>query len=96
MISLRVTQYGPWQFLLRIWRPVLASVLMYGAIVALSAQLPPEWPTALKLAAEVSCGAATYLALLFLLCVLSRAHDGAEMLTLDLIARLWRRLRPQG
>ena len=96
LISLRATQYGPVQFILRIWRPVLASALMYGGISALSDHLPVTWPTALRLAAEVGFGSVAYLLSLLLLCLLSRARDGSEMLTLNLIRRLWRRLRRKG
>jgi hypothetical protein len=44
----------------------------------------------------VGFGSVAYLVALLLLCLLSRAHDGAEMLTLRLIGRLRRRLRHRG
>ena len=93
IVSKQATDYGPLDFVKRVWRPVVASALMYGCILLVDAWLPPTWPVALRLAVDVAAGAASYLLLLFLLCVICRAHDGAERMTLDLIAKLWARLR---
>jgi Na+-driven multidrug efflux pump len=93
IVSLRATDYGPLQFMLRIWRPVVASTLMYGAIVFVSHRLSAEAPIVLRLAIEVLVGAVVYLAALATLVMASRAHDSAERLTLELVGRLWRHLR---
>lgn len=88
--------YGPIDFALRIWRPVLAATLMYFVIGALAAQLAPpagSLPAVARLAIQVVTGAATYLVLLFLLAALFRDPDGAERLTLKLIRDLLQRRR---
>jgi lipopolysaccharide exporter len=93
IVSLRATDYGPLQFMLRIWRPVAASTLMYGAIVFVSHRLAPDTHVALTLAIEVATGTVVYLVALAGLFLASRAHDSAEQLTLELMGRLWRHLR---
>ncbi len=93
VVSLRATDYGPRQFVLRVWRPVAASALMYGAILFVGRELPETWPIVARLAVEVVAGGAAYLVALALLFGITRDRDAAERLTINLIGRLWRHLR---
>jgi hypothetical protein len=99
LVSGREIDYGPIDFVKRIWRPVVAASLMVVAVYFLGVQLGPAMTigrVGLHLAVLVCAGALSYLATLTLLCLVCRATDGAERLTLDLILRLARRLARRG
>ena len=92
LTSLRIMRYGPRQFFLRILRPVLASILMFAFILWFAPTLPSTWPAAARLAAQCVAGGAAYLSALTLLYFLSGTRDGAERVTVALVARVWHRI----
>jgi O-antigen/teichoic acid export membrane protein len=66
-----------WRNLLaNVWRPAVATCTMAGAIVIL--ELPAELPLALRLAGEITLGAALYTLLLLLLWAFHKNPESAE------------------
>jgi O-antigen/teichoic acid export membrane protein len=91
----RVMDYGLWRFLLCVWRPVLAAILMYAVVVWTAAQIDsiaPQLPSALLLAIVVCAGALVYPLALGLLWLLCGRPDGAERTAMSLLRKVLQRV----
>ncbi|MCB1954755.1 MAG: lipopolysaccharide biosynthesis protein [Rhodocyclaceae bacterium] len=70
-----------WHLVAETWRPLLASAAMVGLLAVLPA--PDQWPSVLKLAWMILCGAVCYGVSLVTLWRLARCPDGAESYLLE-------------
>jgi O-antigen/teichoic acid export membrane protein len=89
----RQLQLSSFGYLARTWRPTAAGVCMVLAVLAFKTALAPQGAPAYAAAllAAVIVGAAAYALALFGLWQLCGRRDGAERVSLDGLARVWRR-----
>jgi O-antigen/teichoic acid export membrane protein len=95
LLAKRAFGFGPFDFVLCVWRPLLAAVVMALAVrltqtvLAGALALPTPW---LLLPPMIAAGAIAYLSMLWLLWALSGRAEGGETRAARLLNALWRRL----
>jgi len=94
IVAKHAFDYGPWRFLVRIWRPISAATLMYLLVEYAGAKWFASSPEIVRLVLEVGWGAIVYAGALWLLWGACGFPDGPERYALRLVRKVLARFLP--